>query len=173
MNIEKNNLISVTPDGRLSFKKKVFKCAIGKSGVTERKREGDGATPVGTFPIREIFYRADRIAKPKSQLAISELKQNDGWSDDPENPNYNKKVSLLQNGRAEHLWRTDHAYDIIVVIGYNDAPIRISNGSAIFMHLANDGYQKTRGCIALKYLDLLDILEEIPSNCFIRVFSGK
>jgi len=169
MSIQKSNIITVNPDGRLFFGKKIYKCALGKSGVSKNKREGDGATPVGTFPIREVFYRPDRVAKPKGQIPISKLKPNDAWSDDPKHDNYNKKVSMPHEGRIERLWRTDHAYDIIVVIGYNDEPVKTSSGSAIFIHIASDNYKKTRGCIALKCSDLEEIISKIPATCFITI----
>ena len=169
MKICNNNTLNVSSDGKLRFNKKVYKCAIGKSGLLKNKREGDGTTPIGTFSIREIFYRADRIAKPKSRIRVSSLTPNDAWSDDPENVNYNKKVMLPHNGRTERLWRKDHVYDIIVVIGYNDKPPIKLLGSAIFLHIAKNNYEKTEGCIAVEYNDLIEIISNMPETCFITI----
>ena len=133
--MENSNTIIVSPVGTLSFANKIYRCALGKSGVRTDKGEGDGATPAGTFPIREVLYRPDRVAKPKTGLKISALKRNDAWSDDPKNIDYNKRVLLPHSGRVERLWRKDQLYNIIVVIGYNDENDRNSRGSAIFLHV--------------------------------------
>jgi L,D-peptidoglycan transpeptidase YkuD (ErfK/YbiS/YcfS/YnhG family) len=144
--------------GTLCFANKVYRCALGKSGVITDKREGDGGTPAGTFPIREVLYRPDRMAWPKTGLKISPLKPNDAWSDDPKNTDYNKRVSLPHNGQMERLWRKDALYNIIVIIGYNDKPVTKFKGSAIFLHVAKDAFKPTRGCVALKQVDLLEII---------------
>ena len=167
------NIIAVSPTGTLTFENKVYKCALGKSGVRTNKREGDGATPAGTFPIREIFYRPDRLARPKTGLVLSPLKPNDAWNDDPDHTYYNRKVLLPHRGRVEPLWRKDGVYDIIVVIGYNDKPVKKSKGSAIFLHVAKDGFKHTEGCIALKLGDLLEIITSVTPPSHITVLSPQ
>ena len=156
---EKNStIITVSPEGSLCFANKVYRCALGKFGVITDKREGDGATPAGTFPIREVLYRPDRVAKPKTGLKVSPLKPSDAWSDDPKDLDYNKRVSLRPSGQVERLWRTDDLYNIIIIIGYNDNPVKKLMGSAVFLHVAKDGFKHTRGCVALKQGDLLEII---------------
>ena len=167
--MKNNNIITVSPAGTLTFEKRVYKCALGKSGVKTNKWEGDGATPAGTFPIREVLYRPDRLARPKTDLALSPLNPNDAWNVDPEHIYYNQKVLLPHDGRVEPLWRTDGVYDIIVVIGYNDKPVRKSKGSAIFLHVAKDGFKHTEGCIALKLMDLLEIITNVTPPSHITV----
>ena len=167
--MKNNNIIAVKPAGTLTFENKIYKCALGKSGVKTNKREGDGTTPAGTFPIREVLYRPDRLARPKTNLALSPLKPNDAWNDDPEHIDYNKKVLLPHDGRVEPLWRKDSVYDIIVVIGYNDKPVRKSKGSAIFLHVAEDDFKHTEGCIALKLMDLLEIITNVTPPSHITV----
>lgn len=154
--------IIVYSDGRLLWRDKEYKCALGKGGVREDKKEGDGATPVGCFPVREIYYRADRLEKPITILSdVRELKEADGWCDGVEDENYNKFVLLPYGASSENLWRNDHIYDVIVVLGYNDDPIIKGKGSAVFMHVARENYSPTAGCIALSLPDLLAILSTI------------
>jgi len=132
---------------RLRLGSQSFRCALGKGGVSTNKQEGDGCTPVGTFPFREVFYRADRIAKPKCHLPLRQLTPQDGWCDDPNDANYNCFVTLPYPGRHEQLWRDDHLYDLLVVIGYNDRLVNVGAGSAIFMHVAKENYAPTSGCV--------------------------
>jgi len=167
--MKNKNLITVSPSGSLTFKNKSYKCALGESGVAVEKMEGDGATPAGTFVIREIFYRPDRLESPKTSLTIAPLKPNDAWCDDPTHVNYNKKVTIPHEGHVEKLWRKDHVYDVIVVIGYNDDPIKKSGGSAIFLHVAKDDFNRTKGCVALKLTDLNEIISKLTPQSQIRI----
>jgi L,D-peptidoglycan transpeptidase YkuD (ErfK/YbiS/YcfS/YnhG family) len=41
----------------------IFKCCIGKNGITKFKKEGDLKTPKGTFEIENLYYRKDRVRK--------------------------------------------------------------------------------------------------------------
>lgn len=164
-----NNIITVNPSGSLTFKNKVYKCALGKSGVTNLKSEGDGTTPAGTFPIREILYRPDRLAAPKTSLPLTSLKPNDGWCDDPEHIDYNKKVIIPHDGHVEKLWRKEKVYDVIVIIGYNDDPVKKFIGSAIFLHVAKSGFKKTEGCVALKLDDLNEIVAQLTAESLIKI----
>lgn len=125
-------------------------CALGRGGRRHVKWEGDGATPIGRWPLRQVFYRADRVRRPRTGLPVAPLRPDFGWCDDPASQLYNRLVHLPFSARHERLWRDDHLYDIIVVVGYNDAPRTLRKGSAIFMHLAQPGYKPTEGCIALK-----------------------
>ena len=135
-----------------------FRCAVGRGGIRADKREGDGATPAGAWALREVLYRADRIAAPVTRLPLRALRPDDGWCDAPNDIAYNRRVTLPYPASAEALWRRDRVYDIIVVAGYNDAPVVPGKGSAIFLHLARRGYQPTAGCVAFARGDLLKIL---------------
>jgi L,D-peptidoglycan transpeptidase YkuD (ErfK/YbiS/YcfS/YnhG family) len=156
--------ISVSAHGLLTVNGKEFRCALGRGGVTSHKKEGDGATPAGCFPIRELMYRADRVTVPPTDIPTSHIQENQGWCDDPSDPLYNKKVTLPYEARHEKLWREDALYDVVLVLGYNDDPVVAQNGSAIFIHRATPDYQATDGCIALSLLDLLDLIPEIHST---------
>ena len=164
-----NNIIRVTPAGILWWQGHRYQCALGKSGITTDKQEGDGATPVGVFPLREVFYRPDRLTAPKTNLPVSELAPADGWCDDAGHSDYNKKITLPHAGRCEEMWRDEAIYDVIVVIGYNDDPPRPNEGSAIFLHVAREAYQPTEGCVALKREDLLEILKDLTTDSQIDI----
>lgn len=138
-----------------------FDCALGRSGIVGQKREGDGGTPAGLFPLRTLYFRQDRLAALATPLPSHSITPDDGWCDAPDDPAYNRPVRLPYPASAETMWRTDHLYDIVIVLGYNDAPAVPGAGSAIFFHLANekDGVlQPTEGCVALRLDDMRTVL---------------
>src|SRR5262245_47607215 len=132
------------------------RCAVGHGGIAEKREEGDGITPIGNWPLRRVFYRADRIARPQCVLPVTPLEPHDGWCEAPDDPDYNRLVRLPHRATAETMWRDDHLYDVVVVVGYNDAPVIAGKGSAIFLHLARADFTPTAGCVALELPDLLD-----------------
>jgi L,D-peptidoglycan transpeptidase YkuD (ErfK/YbiS/YcfS/YnhG family) len=144
--------------GMLRCGGEAYPCALGRSGVSADKKEGDGATPVGCFALRRVFYRADRIAAPKTALPLLGLDPCDGWCDDPADPFYNRPVRLPYAARCEALWRDDGLYDVAVVLGHNDDPVIAGRGSAIFLHVAGPDLASTEGCIALNLPDLTEVL---------------
>lgn len=160
--------ILVTPDGVLQFGGLRFRCALGKGGMRPEadKREGDGATPLGRYPLRQVWYRADRLAQaPQTRLSLRALKPEDGWCDDTGDPDhYNRHITLPYAGSHEKLWRQDHVYDVIVELGHNDDPPVPGMGSAIFMHVARPDYSGTEGCVALALADLLALLAVVKPS---------
>jgi L,D-peptidoglycan transpeptidase YkuD (ErfK/YbiS/YcfS/YnhG family) len=155
-------IVSAAGDGgviaRLGARR--FRCAIGPAGLRLDKREGDGATPVGRFLLRQVLYRPDRLEPPASGLPRRPLVPSDGWCDDPADAAYNRPVTLPYPARHERLWREDGVYDVIVVIGHNDDPPVPGAGSAVFLHVARPDYAPTEGCVALALPDLLDVLRQ-------------
>ena len=145
------------------------RCAIGPGGIALKGGEGDGITPRGTWPVREIFYRADRIAEPQTALPLWTIQQDDGWCDAPEDPSYNRLVKLPYPASAETLWREDHLYNLVLVLGYNDDPVVAGKGSAIFLHLAKPGYSHTHGCVALSYDDALAAVEQLQPGDSVEI----
>lgn len=145
---------------QLVWDTQVFPCIWGRGGKKVSKAEGDGATPIGTFPFRRVFYRPDRLEKPETCLPLQALISSDGWCDDPEDPSYNQFVTKPHPGRHEDLWREDHLYDLILVVGYNDAPVEKNKGSAIFVHLSQPDKKFTQGCVALALKDLLTVVQD-------------
>jgi L,D-peptidoglycan transpeptidase YkuD (ErfK/YbiS/YcfS/YnhG family) len=153
----------------LQMDNRSFRCAIGKSGFSESKKEGDGCTPLGVFSLRKCWYRADRVAAPETGLPLRAIKENDGWSDDPKASDYNRHVALPYTFSHEKLWRDEHVYDLIVPLGYNDDPVVPGKGSAIFMHVAHNDYRPTEGCVALALPDLLEVLKLCDSGTVIDI----
>lgn len=145
-----------------------MRCALGRSGIAANKHEGDGATPVGVFPIRRVLFRADRVSLATA-LPAAALKPDDGWCDDPDDADYNRQVALPHRARCESLWRDDHVYDLIAVLGHNDAPVVSGAGSAIFLHIARYGFSPTQGCVALAHDDLLALLREARPGDAVRI----
>jgi L,D-peptidoglycan transpeptidase YkuD (ErfK/YbiS/YcfS/YnhG family) len=164
----------VTSDGILTYRGLRFRCALGKGGIRAEadKREGDGATPLGRYPVRQILYRPDRLDAPATVLPVQALTPQDGWCDDPADPAYNRFVTLPFAASHEKLWRQDHVYDVIVVLGHNDDPPVPGLGSAIFMHVARPDYSGTEGCIALALPDLLALLQVAPRNAALQIVSA-
>jgi L,D-peptidoglycan transpeptidase YkuD (ErfK/YbiS/YcfS/YnhG family) len=139
------------------------RCTLGRSGVVRAadKREDDGASPAGVWPVRQLFWRADRLARPGCALPGRALEPDDGWCDDRAHPRYNTHVTHPFDGQAERMWREDHLYDVVVVLGHNDAPVVPGMGSAIFLHLARPDWGPTAGCIGLALPDLLRLLARL------------
>jgi L,D-peptidoglycan transpeptidase YkuD (ErfK/YbiS/YcfS/YnhG family) len=138
-------------------------CSIGRSGAVggAEKREGDGATPLGDWPIRSVLFRHARAAPPVGlRLPWRWIGESDGWSDDVADPAYNRPVRHPHAFSAERLVRADGLYDVIVVLGHNDAPPRPGAGSAIFLHCWNEA-KPTEGCVAIDKDALLAILPSL------------
>ncbi len=146
-----------------------YTCVLGRAGIRPDKREGDGATPVGSFPLRRVLYRADRLDAPKTALPVTAISENDGWCDAPTDANYNKPVTLPYSASAENMWRDDGLYDVVVVLGHNDAPIVPGAGSAIFLHVMPENNGTTAGCVALARDDLLDLLSKVDATTTITI----
>ncbi len=140
-------------------------CTIGRGGVTADKREGDGATPLGCWPLRRLHYRPDTGEAPRCALPARAIEPGDGWCDDPADPQYNRLVRLPHTASHEVLHRADDLYDLVVELGYNDDPPRAGRGSAIFLHVARSDYRPTEGCIAMAREDLVELLGLIGPDC--------
>jgi L,D-peptidoglycan transpeptidase YkuD (ErfK/YbiS/YcfS/YnhG family) len=148
----------VTLNGILTLGTERYRAAIGRGGGRADKREGDGATPIGPLPLRQVLYRPDRGTAPVCAVPVDALSPHDGWCDDPAHAAYNQRVRLPIDASAEALWRDDPVYDIIGVLGWNDAPVLPGHGSAIFLHLARPDFAPTDGCVALAPNDLRQVL---------------
>lgn len=148
-----------------------WRCAIGRGGIAVEKREGDGVTPVGDWALRRVLYRADRLATPETALSCSAIGPDDGWCDDPADPAYNRPVRLPFAASHERMMRDDGLYDVVVVLGHNDAPVVPGAGSAIFLHVARDDYGPTEGCVALALPHLLTFLKQATSASVVAVLA--
>ncbi|MEG9883356.1 MAG: L,D-transpeptidase family protein [Hyphomicrobiales bacterium] len=158
-----------TSRGRLRLSPLEFPCALGRSGLTDDKHEGDGATPIGVWPLRQGYYRPDRLGLPQTALPFRPLAPNCGWCDDPSDPRYNRPAKLPCPTHAEALWREDGLYDLMVILGYNDDPVRPGRGSAIFFHIARPNDAPTQGCVALSRPAMVKILSLCAPPTFMHI----
>ena len=146
-----------------------FKCCIGKGGLSINKKEGDKKTPKGIFKIGNLYFRKDRVNKPKTSIKCIKINQNMGWCDDVKFPKkYNKLFKIRDKIKHEKLKRKDHKYDLLIPIKYNFNKPKVGLGSCIFLHLTKD-YKPTAGCIALKKKDFLIMLKLIRKNTKIKI----
>ena len=170
-------IFTAMSDGRFDLGSRWCDCALGRGGVTSAaaKQEGDGCSPLGVWPIRRLLYRPDRMlpalaafsACPKAAIA-----PNDGWCDAPLDPNYNQPVQRPYPASSEVMWREDHLYDVVVVLGHNDHPPIPGKGSAIFLHIARPDYAPTAGCVALSAHDMTEFLAALEPGSSIAIVAA-
>ncbi len=156
-----HTLNATSTTGTLSYGFQHLRCSLGRAGIKSRKHEGDGATPRGFLPLLWVYYRPDRLMRPTTGLPTYPLTPAMGWCDDSHDANYNQPVPWPYSASAEHLWREDHIYDLIVVLDFNINPCTKGRGSAIFWHLSHNNFSPTAGCIAIKKKEMLKVLQ----NC--------
>jgi L,D-peptidoglycan transpeptidase YkuD (ErfK/YbiS/YcfS/YnhG family) len=135
-----------------------LRCALGRTGRAYGKREGDGATPRGTWRLRQVLLRPDAMRFVTSVLPRRWLRRRDGWCDDPRDRNYNRPVTLPYSASCEELWRNDKLYDAVIVIDHNCRPRAAFHGSAVFLHIAGRDYGPTQGCVAVSLGDMRKLL---------------
>ena len=146
-----------------------FKCCVGKNNFSKRKIEGDKETPIGTFKIGNLFYRADRFKRPLTKLKTCQINKNMGWCDDVNHKKYNKLIKITKKKiNHEKLFRRDYKYDFFIPIKYNWDKRVIGNGSAIFIHLTKN-YTPTAGCIGLSEKDFLILIKLINHKTTIKI----
>lgn len=171
--------IVVTPEapsdwrGTLEWNRVPVRCALGRGGVSEDKREGDGATPAGAWLLRRVYYRPDRVTTPETGLPTVAIATDLGWCNDPGDPAYNRLVRLPHAGRCERMRRQDHLYDVMVELAYNDSPVVPGRGSAIFLHLARPDFGPTEGCVAIAIESMVKILSECGVTTRLRILPDK
>ena len=158
--IKKNHLV---------LKDYKIKCAVGKRGISKKKREGDLITPKGIFKIKKVYYRKDRVKNLITKIKKIAIKKDMGWCDDPKSQKYNKSVKFPFKYKSEKLFRTDNIYDIILVLNFNMNPTIKNKGSAIFIHVAKNDLRPTKGCIAIKKRELKKILKFFTTRTKIEI----
>lgn len=147
----------------------VYPCSLGRSGITARKREGDGATPAGRFRLLYGFYRHERLGVINSSLPLNILTEQMGWCDGPQDPCYNSLVQLPFNGSHEIMKRDDRLYDVCIVLDYNIMPRARGKGSAIFFHLTRPDNGPTEGCVAIDPLLMQKFLPVLSDKSIMTV----
>ena len=145
-------------------------CALGRSGTTARKREGDGATPIGSYPILHARVNRSRWGMPPlAALPLRGVRASDGWCDAVGDANYNRPVPLPYPRSAETMLRADRLYDAVIVLDHNVTHRAQGRGSAIFLHVAKENYPPTEGCIAVSPRDMRVVLPYLRRGRIVRV----
>ncbi|MGH6838521.1 MAG: L,D-transpeptidase family protein [Methylocella sp.] len=157
------------PLGRFRSGPVVVRCAIGRAGIRQDKREGDRATPCGAFRLLGGFFRPDRVLRNAWPLPLRPAGPSDGWCDDPRSPLYNRRVALPCRASHEKLWRADGLYDLVIILDYNIYPRRKNRGSATFLHCVRGDYAPTEGCVALRLDDLRRLLPRLARNAVLTI----
>jgi len=143
--------------------------ALGRAGIRADKREGDGGTPRGRFhPIR-LWWRGDRLPRPRTLLPIRRIGPADAWCEDPADRRYNRAFRRSANEPGDRLRRADHLYDLIVEIDHNTRPRVAGRGSAVFIHIAREAFAPTAGCVALQGRDLRNLLGRLSPKTRILI----
>jgi L,D-peptidoglycan transpeptidase YkuD (ErfK/YbiS/YcfS/YnhG family) len=156
--------------GLLNWGGLVLACALGRGGIASLKREGDGATPLGAMRLLHGYFRKGRLSAPgRSRLALTPIGPDDGWCDAPGDRNYNRPVCLPHPASCERMMRDDRLYDCCIVLDYNIAPCRRGRGSAIFLHIAKQGYRPTEGCVAVDPRTMMRLLPHLSPRTVMRV----
>ena len=154
----------------LLYKDYKLKCSIGKSGTIKLKKEGDLATPRGTFKLGLLYYRLERVNLPRCKIKKKIITKNMGWCDDSNSKKYNREIKFPFKGSAEKLYLKGKTYDLLIVIKYNYKPTIKKKGSAIFLHIANKNYSPTKGCVGISKNDFLKILPLITNKTKISIY---
>ena len=161
--------ILIKKNNTLLYDEFKFKCCVGKKGISNKKKEGDGKTPIGTFSLGSVYYRSDRLTKFKTKLKKIKIQRNMGWCDDVDSKFYNKLIKVNNKVHHEKLHRKNNCYDLIIPIKYNTIKPKKNKGSAIFLHLTSN-YRKTQGCIAINKKDMIILLKLINKKTQIKIF---
>ncbi|MDI4664444.1 L,D-transpeptidase family protein [Xanthobacter autotrophicus] len=155
---------------------RAFPVALGRSGIAFDKREGDGRTPAGRWRIQRLLYRPDQGPRPVTRLPCRPLRPRDGWCDDAADRRYNRPVLLPMGGARgishERMWRDDALYDLVLVLDHNSRPRVAGRGSAVFVHLAREGFRPTEGCVALRRADMTRLLARLSRAPLLVVEAG-
>lgn len=147
----------------------VVSAAIGRSGRTLLKREGDGATPVASMKLLCGFRRGEHPRRLETALPIRRIREDMLWCDQPNDPNYNRLVRAPFRPSHEEMKRKDGLYDICLVMDWNITSRARNRGSAIFFHLIKPGYQPTAGCVAVSPRDMRRLLPHMRRGTIVRV----
>lgn len=137
-----------------------FPCSIGRRGIVPEadKVEGDLATPMGSYRLLWLYYRADRLSCPVGGVPQKPLGPQQGWSETPGDPEYNRPITHPHGFAADRMARGDRLYDVCVITDHNSDPVIAGAGSAIFVHHWRKPRHPTAGCVGFRPGDLRWIL---------------
>ncbi|HEY1980986.1 MAG TPA: L,D-transpeptidase family protein [Xanthobacteraceae bacterium] len=149
----------------------IVRVALGRTGIKAAKREGDGATPAGRFHPLRLWWRADRLPRPRTWLPARRITQADAWCEDPADRRYNRAFRRSANEPGDRLLRADGLYDVIIEIDHNTRPRVARLGSAVFIHVARANFDPTAGCVALSRPGLLRLISSLTTKTRIHIHS--
>ena len=155
--------------GLLTAGGRTFRVALGRAGIKAAKREGDGATPAGRFHPLRLWWRADRLPRPHTQLPARRIVPEDAWCEDPADRRYNQPFRRSATEPGDRLLRGDGLYDLIIEIDHNTRPRIAGRGSAVFIHVARPGLGPTAGCVAMPAAALKRLLRRLGRNTRIMI----
>jgi len=155
--------------GVLFASRLVMPVALGRGGIRADKREGDGGTPAGVFHPLRVWWRADRLWRPRTTLPLRRIGSDDAWCEDPADRRYNQPFRRSANEPGDRLHRHDGLYDVVIEIDHNRRPRVAGRGSAVFIHVARPGFGPTAGCVALRRPELLELLARLSPKTRIRI----
>jgi L,D-peptidoglycan transpeptidase YkuD (ErfK/YbiS/YcfS/YnhG family) len=147
----------------------ILPVALGRAGIAANKREGDGGTPRGRFRLLRLWWRGDRLPRPRTALPVRRIERDDAWCEDPSDRRYNRPIRRETSAPGDRLWRDDHLYDLFIEIDHNTRPRIAGRGSAVFIHLAREGFLPTAGCVALRGSDLRRLLPRLHKDTVIEI----
>jgi L,D-peptidoglycan transpeptidase YkuD (ErfK/YbiS/YcfS/YnhG family) len=147
----------------------ILPVALGRAGIAANKREGDGGTPRGRFRPLRLWWRGDRLPRPRTALPLRRIERDDAWCEDASDRRYNRPLRLEPGAPGDRLWRDDHLYDLLIELDHNRRPRIAGRGSAVFIHLARPGFLPTAGCVALRDGDLRRLLPRLRKNAVIEI----
>jgi L,D-peptidoglycan transpeptidase YkuD (ErfK/YbiS/YcfS/YnhG family) len=155
--------------GWLSASPQFIIVAIGRGGIKGNKREGDGATPSGRYRLVRLWWRADRIPRPRTMLPTRPITAADGWCEDPSDRRYNRPISMQAGQPGDRLRRADALYDLIIEIDHNQRPRVSGRGSAVFVHVARADMTPTAGCVSMPASTLRRLLARLGPRTTITI----
>lgn len=153
----------------IRFGHQTIQGSLGRQGRTIFKREGDGATPIAGMCVLNGYSRPSNKNTVKHQISMSRTSKKHGWCDAPAHPSYNKPVKFPFFASHEKMIRDDILYDFVIVLDWNITCRKRYCGSAIFFHVAKQGYPPTEGCIAIAKRDMMKIMPFLTKNTHLKV----
>ena len=134
-----------------------------------RKREGDGGTPMGRFKLLWGYFRPDRWRTQAGGVPVKAMRRDQGWCEDPKSARYNRPVRVPARDASDHMWRSDHLYDLTFVLDQNFSRRQKNAGSAIFFHLARPGLTPTAGCVAISAADMRKLAPRLARGAVMTI----
>lgn len=133
---------------------------VGRNGSACDKKEGDGKSPLGIFPLRRVFGDEEHRVYAKNMPFIL-IEDDLECVDDPNSRYYNQFVnshSIRDWKSSEQMVKVGFPYSIGIVVEYNTTPCKAGAGSAIFIHVWRAPKKGSAGCYTLDEKKLNEIV---------------